>query len=87
MVKYYLGTATNMTNCSISAIKKKSIRSHLVVAWVGYFDNFSNHAIALTGYHGNTLYYHDPWTGTKRSMSVATFKHHWALDGHQALSY
>lgn len=87
VVKYYLGTATNMTNCSISAIKKKSIRSHLVVAWVGYFDNFSNHAIALTGYHGNTLYYNDPWTGTKRSMSVATFKHHWALDGHRALSY
>lgn len=87
VVKHYLGTAINMTNCSISAIKKKLIRSHLVVAWVGYFDNFSNHAITLTGYHSNTLYYNDPWTGTKRSMSVNKFKHHWALDGHRALSY
>ncbi|MDB6241726.1 C39 family peptidase [Lactobacillus amylovorus] len=87
VVKHYLGTATNMTGCSIAAIKKKLIRSHLVVAWVGWFDGFSNHAIALTGYHGNTLYYNDPWTGTKRSMSVATFQRHWALDGHRALSY
>lgn len=87
VVKHYLGTAINMTGCSIAAIKKKLIRSHLVVAWVGWFDGFSNHAIALTGYHGNTLYYNDPWTGTKRSMSVATFQCHWALDGHRALSY
>nr|MDF9462066.1 papain-like cysteine protease family protein [Lactobacillus amylovorus] len=87
VVKHYLGTATNMTSCSIAAIKKKLIRSHLVVAWVGWFDGFSNHAIVLTGYHGNTLYYNDPWTGTKRSMSVATFQRHWALDGHRALSY
>lgn len=87
VVKHYFGTATNMTGCSIAAIKKKLIRSHLVVAWVGWFDGFSNHAIALTGYHGNILYYNDPWTGTKRSMSVATFQRHWALDGHRALSY
>lgn len=87
VVKHYLGTSTNMTNCSLTAIKKKLIRSHLVVAWVGNFDNISNHAIALTGYHGNTLYYNDPWTGTKRSMSTSKFKYHWALDGHRALSY
>ena len=87
VVQHYLGTAVNMTNCSIAAIKRTLIRSHLVVAWVGWFDHFSNHAIALTGYHGNTLYYNDPWTGTKRSMSIATFKRHWALDGHRALSY
>lgn len=87
VVSHYLGTATNMTNCSLNAIKRKLIRSHLVVAWVGWFDGFSNHAITLTGYHGNTLYYNDPWTGTRRSMSIATFKHHWAMDGHRALSY
>lgn len=87
VVEHYLGTAINMTNCSIVAIKKKLIRSHLVVAWVGMFDGFSNHAIALTGYHNNILYYNDPWTATKRSMNLATFKRHWALDGHRALSY
>lgn len=87
VVKHYLGTATNMTNCSVFAINKKLIRSHLVVVWVGWFDGFSNHAITLTGYHGNTLYYNDPWTGTKRSMNVETFKRHWKLDGYRTLSY
>lgn len=87
VVQHYLGTAVNMTNCSIAAIKRKLLRSHLVVAWVGWFDHFSNHAVALTGYHGNTLYYNDPWTGTRRSMNIATFKRHWAQDGHRALSY
>lgn len=87
VVQHYLGTSVNMTNCSLNAIKRKLIRSHLVVAWVGWFDGFSNHAITLTGYHENTLYYNDPWTGTQRSMSIATFKRHWAMDGHRALSY
>lgn len=87
VVKHYFGTATNMTNFSISAINRKLIRSHLVVVWVGWFDGFSNHAITLTGYHGNTLYYNDPWTGTKRAMNIENFKRHWRLDGHRALSY
>ncbi len=87
VVKHYLGTAKVMTNCTLDAIKKKLIRSHLVVVWVGWFDGFSNHALTLTGYHGNTLYYNDPWTGTKRAMSVDTFLRHWALDGHRAISY
>ena len=76
-----------MTSFSISAINKKLIRSHLVVVWVGWFDGFSNHAITLTGYHGSTLYYNDPWTGTKRAMNIETFKRHWRLDRHRALSY
>lgn len=87
VVKHYLGKATNMTNCGLAAIKKKLLRSHLVVAWVGWFDSFSNHAITLTGYHNKTIYYNDPWTGTKRKMSEDTFLRHWALDGHRALSY
>ncbi|CCI84890.1 C39 family peptidase [Lactobacillus pasteurii] len=87
VVRHYLGTAVNLTNCSLSTIKHKLINSHLVVTWVGWFDNIFNHAITLTGYHGNTIYYNDPWTGTKRSMSVVTFMSHWALDAHRALSY
>lgn len=87
VIKHYLGTAKIMTGSSLSSIKKKLLRSHLVVVWVGWFDGFSNHALTLTGYHGNTLYYNDPWTGTKRSMSTETFLHHWSLDGHRAISY
>lgn len=87
VVTHYLGTAKIMTGSSLSAIKKKLIRSHLVVVWVGWFDGFSNHAVTLTGYHKNTWYYNDPWTGTKRSMSTKTFTKHWAQDGHRAISY
>ena len=87
VVQHYLGKSQIMTNCSINAIKQKLLRSHLVVVWVGMFDGISNHAITLTGYHGNTLYYNDPWTGTKRKISVTKFKIHWALDGHRAISY
>lgn len=87
VVKHYLHKAKIMTRCSLKAIKAKLLQSHLVVAWVGWWDHFSNHAIALTGYHGSRLYYNDPWTGTKRSMSVKTFMRHWRLDAYRALSY
>lgn len=49
VIKHYLGTAKIMTNSRLSSIKKKLLRSHLVVVWVGWFDGFSNHALALTG--------------------------------------
>lgn len=87
VVDHYLGKSKIMTKCSINAIKLKLLRSHLVVAWLGWFDGFSNHAITLTGYHGNTFYYNDPWTGKKSKMSINKFKIHWALDGHRAISY
>lgn len=87
VVSHYLGRSQVMTGCSMTAIKKKLIRSHLVVVWVGMFDGISNHALALTGYHGNKIYYNDPWTGTKRVMSESTFRYHWKLDAHRALSY
>lgn len=87
VVKHYLHRAKIMTRASIKAIKAKLLQSHLVVAWVGWWDGFSNHALALTGYHGNRIYYNDPWTGTKRSMSLSTFKRHWRYDKYRALSY
>lgn len=87
VVKHYLGKAQNMTNCGLPAIKDKLINSHLVVVWVGMFDGISNHAITLTGYHGKTIYYNDPWTVTKRKIKQEIFVTHWALDAHRALSY
>ena len=91
VVKRYLGTYKIMTGCSLSAIKNKLINSHLVVVWVSNFDGFPNHALTLTGYHNSTLYYNDPWTGTRRHMSARTFYRHWNAywqGGHQrAISY
>ncbi|KRK07468.1 hypothetical protein FC52_GL000639 [Lactobacillus pasteurii DSM 23907 = CRBIP 24.76] len=87
VVKRYLGKAVNMTGYPISALKQKLLKSHLVVVWVGAFDTFSNHALTLTGYKGSTLFYNDPWTGKKASISEASFRVHWALDAYRALSY
>lgn len=87
VIKHYLHRAQVMTRCSISAIKQKLLQSHLVVAWVSGWDHFSNHALALTGFHKNYLYYNDPWTGTKRKMRFSTFKRHWRRDAYRALSY
>lgn len=86
-VKHYLGTADVMTGCSLGSLEKKLIRGHLVVVWVRWVDGFYNHALALTGYHGNTIYFNDPWTGSRRSMSRSQFFYHWRLNARRALSY
>lgn len=76
-----------MTGAKLSNIKNKLLHSHLVVMWVGKVDGFSNHALALTGYHSNWLYYNDPWTGHKNRMTQTRFMYHWRLDAKRALSY
>lgn len=87
VVKKYLGTAKVMTGARLTAIKNKLLRSHLVVVWVSGIDGFSNHALTLTGYYKKRLYYNDPWTGKKASISTSSFIKHWRGDGYRALSY
>ncbi|MBA1392841.1 hypothetical protein EQ500_02990, partial [Lactobacillus sp. XV13L] len=87
LVKKYLGTAEVMTNCSLTAIKKKLLHSHLVVVWVCGMNGLANHALTLTGYHHNVLFYNDPWTGHPSSMSNKNFVRYWRRDGCRALSY
>ena len=87
VVKKYLGKAKIMTSCGLSAIKNKLLHSHLVVVWVNGMDGFSNHALTLTGYHNQQLYYNDPWTGAKAQINSATFTSYWSRDGYRALSY
>ncbi|WEV38282.1 C39 family peptidase [Lactobacillus sp. ESL0680] len=87
VVKHYLGKAKVMTGSSLAAVKNKLLHSHLVVAWVKDVDGFSNHALALTGYHDGQIFYNDPWTGKKAAMSENEFINHWRGDGLRALSY
>ena len=87
VVKKYLGKAKIMTSCGLSAIKNKLLHSHLVVVWVNGMDGFSNHALTLTGYHNQQLYYNDPWTGAKAQINSTTFTSYWSCDGYRALSY
>lgn len=88
VVNRYLGTSQVMTGASMDAIKDKLLHGHLVVAWVANMNGFVNHAITLTGYNANSvIYYNNPWTGNKESMSQSSFISHWSLDSKRALSY
>ena len=87
VVNKHLGHSQVMTGASLESIKNKLLNGHLVVAWVANVNGFVNHAIALTGYNGNTLYYNNPWTARKESMSVPNFYTHWNADKQRALSY
>ena len=87
VVNKHLGHSQVMTGASLESIKNKLLNGHLVVAWVANVNGFVNHAIALTGYNGNMLYYNNPWTARKESMSVPNFYTHWNADKQRALSY
>ena len=87
VVNHHLGHSEVMTGASLAAIRTKLILGHLVVAWVANVNGFVNHAIALTGYQNDRLYFNNPWTARKESMSVAEFYQHWNQDAQRASSY
>ena len=87
VINHYIGYSDIMTGCSLNQIKEKLLHGHLVVVWVANFDGFVNHALALTGYRKNILYYNDPWLGCKDNMTINQFYQHWNADDQRAISY
>lgn len=87
VVKAHMGTAKNMTGASLATIKAQVRQNHLVVIWVANVDGFSNHALTVTGYSSTRLYYNDPWTVKRSSMTNATVQKHRKADAYRALSY
>lgn len=87
VVRHYVGHADIMTGASLQSIKDHLINGHLVVVWVANVNGFVNHALALTGFDSNNLFYNNPWTGRKESMSIGTFYQHWNADRQRAISY
>ena len=76
-----------MTGASLQSIKDHLINGHLVVVWVANVNGFVNHALALTGFDSNNLFYNNPWTGRKESMTIGEFYQHWNADRQRAISY
>ncbi|MTV82209.1 C39 family peptidase [Secundilactobacillus folii] len=87
VVKKHMGSAKNMTGASLTSIKAQVHRNHLVVVWVGNVDGFSNHALTVTGYSKSRIYYNDPWTEKRASMTNSTLTKHRRADAYRALSY
>ncbi|WP_125583825.1 C39 family peptidase [Levilactobacillus cerevisiae] len=87
LVKKHVGTSKNLTGAKLTTIKSYIHHNKPVVIWLGYFDGFSNHAVTVSGYTRTRLYFNDPWTYQRRSLSNAGFTHHRKLDAYRALSY
>ena len=87
VVDRFVGHHEIMTGASMQRIQDKLKQGHLVVAWVANVNGFVNHALALTGYDAGRLFYNNPWTGRKESMTYGEFYQHWNADRQRAISY
>ncbi|OYS80781.1 N-acetylmuramoyl-L-alanine amidase [Limosilactobacillus reuteri] len=87
VVDRFVGHHEIMTGTSMQRIQDKLKQGHLVVAWVANVNGFVNHALALTGYDASRLFYNNPWTGRKESMTYGEFYQHWNADRQRAISY
>ena len=87
VVDRFVGHHEIMTGASMQRIQDKLKQEHLVVAWVANVNGFVNHALALTGYDVGRLFYNNPWTGRKESMTYSEFYQHWNADRQRAISY
>ncbi len=87
VVDRFVGHHEIMTGTSMQRIQDKLKQGHLVVAWVANVNGFVNHALALTGYDAGRLFYNNPWTGRKESMTYGEFYQHWNADRQRAISY
>ena len=87
LVRKHAHSATNLTGVSLNTLKKQIDKKHPVTLWVAGVHGFTTHALTMTGYSPTRIYYNDPWTHQKTSMSNASFKAAWRKDGYRALSY
>lgn len=76
-----------MSGASIAEIQAKLRVGHLVAVWMGNMNGFSEHCLSLTGYDQSSLFYNNPWTGQRESMSYNYFSSHWSMIWSNALSY
>ncbi len=87
LVKKHVGSAINMTGDSLTKVKTQVRKNHLAVLWVANIDGFSNHAVCVTGYSSTRIYYNDPWTVKRTSLTNASMTKHRKADAYRALSY
>ncbi|WP_416827954.1 GW domain-containing glycosaminoglycan-binding protein [Ectobacillus polymachus] len=84
LVRKYAGSAVDLTG---QDVESQLMKNHPVVVWMT-MHGFSVHAITLTGFDANNIYYNDPWTGEKNaSMSKDDFYSNWSTQGRRAISY
>ncbi|WP_105956930.1 C39 family peptidase [Apilactobacillus quenuiae] len=88
LVHKYVGSSINLTGKSTGYLKLYlKNHQHPIVIWVANVDGFPNHAITITGFTKNKLFYNDPWTGKKTNMDINKINIHRSHDDKRAISY
>ncbi|MHA8111339.1 C39 family peptidase [Lactobacillaceae bacterium Melli_B4] len=88
LVKHYTGSSVNLTGKSVSYLKNY-IQKHQrpIVMYVANVDGFPNHALTVTGFTKDRIYYNDPWTNKRTSMNIKSITIHHNDDGKRAIGY
>lgn len=87
VIRRNIGTSELMNGDYLDEIKYKLTEGHLVAAWLGNINGFSEHCVTLTGFSNSAVKYNNPWTGKSEVMSWSDFRYHWNLVWNNALSY
>lgn len=75
LVTKYAGHAVDLSGKSITQLKQfLAEKQHPIVVWVGQFDGFATHALVMTGFDDQQIYYNDCWTGERTFMPTEDFE-------------
>ncbi|MFC6177086.1 C39 family peptidase [Companilactobacillus huachuanensis] len=86
LVEKYAGTAKDLTGQNFDAIKYQIDIGHPVVTWHTLY-GFPYHALVVTGYDPNYVYYNDCWTDQTLQMGINQFINNWNTQNRRAISY
>jgi len=86
LVEKYAGSAKDLTGQNFDAIKYQIDIGHPVVTWNTLY-GFPYHALTVTGYDNNYVYYNDCWTDQSLQMEINQFINNWNTQNRRAISY
>lgn len=88
LVEKYSGTHTakNLTGQSFDAIKYELSIGHPVTTW-HTMNGFPYHALAVSGYDSQYVYFNDCWTYKRAKMRINTFINNWQTQSRRAIGY
>ncbi|WP_125711985.1 C39 family peptidase [Companilactobacillus kedongensis] len=86
LVEKYAGSAKNLSGQGLDAIKYQISIGHPVVTW-HTLHGFLYHALTVTGYDSNYIYYNDCWLNQSMQMGINEFISNWNTQNRMAISY
>ncbi|PMD71171.1 C39 family peptidase [Companilactobacillus nuruki] len=86
LVERYAGSAKDLTGQGFDAIKYQINLGHPVVTWNTLY-GFPYHALVVTGYDQNYVYYNDCWANQTLQMGINQFINNWNTQNRRAISY